>query len=522
MSKIFEKRLRSIIESDDSGILCGGLKGLEKESLRINQLGELASTDHPIALGSALTSKYITTDFSEALLEFITPAVSNTSDVLGFLSDIHQFTYKNINEELLWVSSMPCSLDEQREIPLARYGISNVGRMKTIYRNGLGLRYGRNMQAIAGIHFNYSLPEKFWPIFKKNENNQDLMEDFRSSSYLAMIRNFKRYGWLILYLFGASPALCKSFSPNSSIGIPEYDNDTFYQPYATSLRMSDLGYTSEVQSSINISLNSLDEYVHNLRDAISTPESTYNNYGLLRDGEYQQLSLNKLQIENEYYSPVRPKRVTLSGERPTSALERGGIEYIEIRSIDLNAYDPVGINQNTIRFMESFLIYCMLEDSPMMSFSDDRETMKNHTNTANFGRDPSFLLSKGGQEISLKAWAMELIKNTLKIAELIDQNEECSGYVASVNAQVKLIEDPNVTPSARILHEMNNTGLSFADYGLSLAEKQKNYFSTLTPLNAEKYDLLKREANESLTKQLDIEAAGQPSLDVYLENYFKS
>ena len=164
----------------------------------------------------------------------------------------------------------------------------------------------------------------------------------------------------------------------------------------------------------------------------------------------------------------------------------------------------------------------MLEDSPMMSFSDDRETMKNHTNTANFGRDPSFLLSKGGQEISLKAWAMELIKNTLKIAELIDQNEECSGYVASVNAQVKLIEDPNVTPSARILHEMNNTGLSFADYGLSLAEKQKNYFSTLTPLNAEKYDLLKREANESLTKQLDIEAAGQPSLDVYLENYFKS
>lgn len=522
VSALFKKRLRLISESDDSDILCGGRKGLEKESLRVDKLGKLVSTDHPTALGSALTSKYITTDFSEALLEFITPAVSSTTDVLNFMSDIHQFTYKNIDEELLWVSSMPCFLDEQREIPLARYGASNVGRMKTIYRNGLGLRYGRNMQAIAGIHFNYSLPEKFWPIFKQNENNQDSNEDFRSSSYMAMIRNFKRYGWLILYLFGASPALCKSFLPKSLIEIPEYDKNTLYQPYGTSLRMSDLGYTSEVQSNINISLNNLDEYVKNLRDAISTPESTYNNYGLLRDGEYQQLSLNKLQIENEYYSPVRPKRVALSGERPTTALERGGIEYIEIRSLDLNIYDPVGINQNTMRFMESFLIYCMLEDSPMMSLSDDRETMRNHTNTANFGRDPSMLLFSGGKKISLKVWAMELMSNTLKIAKLIDQSEKCSDYVTSVNTQIKLIEDPDATPSSRMMQDINNSGLSFAEYGFSLAEKQKNYFSTLTPLNNNKHDVLNKEAQESLLKQADIEAVDQPPLNVYLENYFKS
>ena len=520
MSEIFEKRLRSISESDKPDILCGGLKGLEKESLRVNQTGALSETEHPANLGSALTSKFITTDFSEALLEFITPAVPNTWEVLSFLCDIHQFTYKNINDELLWVSSMPCALDEKREIPLARYGTSNVGKMKTIYRNGLGLRYGRNMQAIAGIHFNYSLPEKFWPIYKLNENNHDSIDIFRSSSYMSMIRNFKRYGWLILYLFGASPALCKSFSPKS-VGIPEYDKDTLFQPYGTSLRMSDLGYTSKVQSTINISLNSLEEYVQNLRDAISTPEASYDSFGLLRNNEYQQLSLNKLQIENEYYNPVRPKRVALSGERPTTALERGGIEYVEIRSLDLNVFDPVGINQNTIRFMESFLIYCLPEDSPMMTVADNKETMKNHMDTANFGRDPDLFLSREGKKIGLKEWAQELMEHILKIADLIDQSESCSEYVKSVEAQIELIKDSKATPSARILQELSDSGLSFADYGLSLAENQKNYFSNLIPLNAEKDDLFEKEAQASILKQADAESIEQLPLSAYLDNYFK-
>lgn len=521
MSKIFEKRLRLISESQKSDILCGGLKGLEKESLRVSQIGELAATEHPDKLGSALTSKFITTDFSEALLEFITPAVSSTTDVMSFLSDIHQFAYKNINDELMWVSSMPCVLDDKRKIPLARYGPSNVGKMKTIYRNGLGLRYGRNMQAIAGIHFNYSLPEKFWPIYKQNENNHDSMDIFRSSSYMSMIRNFKRYGWLILYLFGASPALCKSFSPKS-VGIPEYDKETLFQPHGTSLRMSDLGYTSQVQSNINISLNSLGEYVQNLRDAISTPEDSYNGFGLLRDDEYQQLSLNKLQIENEYYSPVRPKRVALSGERPTTALERGGIEYVEIRSLDLNVFDPVGINQNTIRFMEAFLIYCLLEDSPMMTAADNNETTENHMNTANFGRDPDLLLTREGKNIGLKAWAQELMENILKIADLIDQSESCSEYVKSVEAQIELIKDSKATPSARVLQELNESGMSFADYGLSLAEKQKNYFSNLMPLDTETDHLFKEEAQASLKKQMEIESTEQLPFNTYLDNYFKS
>ena len=522
MGKVFERRLLSILNSEKPHVLCGGLKGLEKESLRIDQAGALSLRKHPSRLGSALTSKFITTDFSEALLEFITPAVSSSWEALSFLCDIHQFTYENIDDEMLWVLSMPCKLDKKQEIPLAQYGSSNIGQMKTIYRNGLGLRYGRNMQAIAGIHFNYSLPKDFWPIFQNIEHDQQSIEDFQSSSYMALIRNFKRFGWLVLYLFGSSPAFSKSFDSLVDNGMREYDKDTLYQPYGTSLRMSDLGYTSKVQASINISVNNLEDYINNLREAITTTESSYADLGLLADGNYQQLSLSKLQIENEYYSPVRPKRVALSGERPTAALSRGGVEYIEIRSLDLNVFDPVGINQNTLRFMESFLIYCLLEDSPEMTTNEDKENMTNHTATANYGRSPNFMLQQDGKKISLKSWSLMLMDNILQVAEMIDRNNNCSDYKKSVQAQIELIQDASATPSARFIQELHETKLDFAEYGLSLAEKQKNYFADLMPLNSKKSKLFRDEATTSKLKQAEIESVDQPPLNQYLKDYFKS
>ena len=522
MGKIFERRLLSILNSDKPYVLCEGLKGLEKESLRIDQKGALSLSKHPSRLGSALTSKFITTDFSEALLEFITPAVSSSWEALSFLCDIHQFTYENIDDELLWVLSMPCKLDKNQEIPLAQYGSSNIGQMKTIYRNGLGLRYGRNMQAIAGIHFNYSLSKDFWPIFQNIEHDQRSIEDFRSSSYMALVRNFKRFGWLVLYLFGSSPAFSKSFASLVDNDMTEYDKDTLYQPYGTSLRMSDLGYTSKVQASINISVNNLEDYVSDLREAIATTEGSYVDLGLLADGNYQQLSLNKLQIENEYYSSVRPKRMALSGERPTTALDRGGVEYVEIRSLDLNAFDPVGINQNTLRFMESFLIYCLLEDSPEMTAREDKESMANHSATANYGRSPNLMLQKDGKKISLKNWSLMLMDNILEVAEMIDRNNNCSDYKKSVEVQIDLIQDADGTPSARFLQELHETKLDFAEYGLLLAEKQKHYFSDLMPLNSKKNKLFRDEATTSILKQSEIESINQLPLNEYLADYFKT
>ncbi len=522
MGKILEKRLESISTSEKPNIFCGGIKGIEKESLRVTKDGDLSLSSHPDKLGSALTNKFITTDFSEALLEFVTPAFSNTWEVMSLLCDIHQFTYDHIDEEFLWVASMPCRLNRNNEIPLARYGASNVGTMKTIYRNGLGLRYGRKMQAIAGIHFNYSLPNDFWPVFQDIEKNNDQLTSFRSASYMSMIRNVKRYGWLILYLFGASPAICKSFIEENSLDMPLLDDNTFYQPYGTSLRMSDLGYTSTVQSNINISLNNLDHYIRDLKAAISAPEDSYAEFGLRKNNAYQQLSLNKLQIENEYYSPVRPKRVAASGERPTTALDRGGVEYVEIRSLDLNVFDPVGISQETMRFVETFLIFCLLEDSPLIDKSTSKESMENHTNTANYGRKPNFSLTLEKKEITLKDWALDLMKGILQVAYSIDQEKNCSGYVRAVEAQIELIKDPERTPSARLLSELNDSGLSFSEYGLMLSKERKDYFSSLMPLDASKNNLFRTEASASLQRQSHMESSDELSFDEYLENYFKS
>jgi len=520
LSEIFEHRVNRLAAARPSDLLWGGQKGIEKESLRVQPDGYLSERPHPAGLGSALTNRFVTTDFSEALLEFVTPAFSNTWEALRFLCDIHQFSYAVMGDELLWATSMPCRIPDDREIPLAYYGESNVGRMKTIYRNGLGYRYGRTMQTIAGVHFNYSLPATFWPVYMQLEQSRLSEDEFRSDAYLGLVRNLRRFGWLILYLFGASPAVCKSFGEVAASDMQSLDGETMYEPYGTSLRMSDLGYSNNTQAQLNISLNNLDEYIDDLVRAMTTPEARYQEIGLKKDGEYRQLSVNQLQIENEYYSPVRPKRVAFTGERPTAALRRGGIEYVEIRSLDMNVFDPVGINQNVMRFMEAFLIYCLLEESPPFNKRAYEEAAQNHTATAKNGRDPSFELCRDGKTVSLVDWASEILKRVRTVAELIDNGEEQDVYVQAVDAQSNLIADPESTPSARILAELNDGNVSFFEFALACASGHKQYFADLVPLAAERQQEFAVEAAASLNRQHDIEASDTISLEDYLDRWF--
>jgi glutamate--cysteine ligase len=486
--------------------------------------GTLSTTPHPASLGSALTNRYITTDFSEALLEFVTPAFANTWEALRFVCDIHQFTYARLNEELLWATSMPCRLPVEQNIPLARYGKSNVGRMKTIYRRGLGYRYGRLMQTIAGVHFNYSLPEAFWPVYREHEKRREELQAFRSEAYLGLVRNFRRFGWLVLYLFGASPALCKSFAADVS-GMAAFDKETLYEPFGTSLRMSDLGYSNRTQSKINISLNNLDEYIADLIEAISTPDPHYRETGVAPQGEkdegdYRQLSVNRLQIENEYYSPIRPKRVAYSGERPTEALRRGGVEYVEIRSIDINVFDPVGINQNVMRFMEAFLIFCLLSESPPLDDDGLDEAARNQSLTARRGRDPDMRLARNGSPISLVSWGGEIVEGVRAVAALIDRGEDGAAYAQAVDAQAALLADPDATPSARLLQELRVAGCGFFEFALRAARGHKEYFQALAPLSAARLREFEVEVRESHRRQKRIEDADTLSFEEYLANYF--
>ena len=360
----------------------------------------------------------------------MTPAFTHSWELLQYLLDLHQFVYRHLGDELLWATSMPCAIEGDADIPLAQYGSSHVGRMKTIYRNGLGLRYGRMMQAISGVHFNYSFPLPFWEAWAAARESHSHDSAFISACYFDLLRNYRRFGWIVLYLFGVSPVVCKSFLRGREFGLEDFGSGTAFEPYATSLRMSDVGYRNRNQAGLSVSVNSLDEYVRDLTRAISTPHPPYEALGVEVNGEWRQLNANILQIENEYYSFIRPKRVARSGERPTKALRRAGVEYVEVRALDVSAFDPVGVNQNKLRFLEAFVALCLMKASDPIADSEQQALDENHIAVARRGRDPNLTLWRDGRTVSMHDWARELLDSMAGICELLDQGDPARPYSA--------------------------------------------------------------------------------------------
>ncbi len=524
VDRAFERRLASLIASGEPRALQGGLKGVEKESLRVTPRGRVSQEPHPRALGSALTNEHVTTDYSEALLELITPPFETTWELLQYLCDVHQFTYRHLGDELLWATSMPCALNGDASIPIAQYGTSNVGRLKYVYRVGLALRYGRVMQAISGVHFNYSFPDHFWPVLHDVVESRLDGQAFRDDAYFALLRNYRRYGWIIHYLFGVSPAVCRSFfigRDDIQHGLePLGDGSgTLYGRYATTLRMSDLGYRNSSQAGVTISVNSLDDYVRDLSHLVNTPHPDYQRLGVVVDGEWRQLSANALQIENEYYSFIRPKRVTRSGERPTQALRRAGVQYVEMRSLDVSAFDPVGVNQNKLRFLEAFAAYCVLKPSPPLDASEQQAYDDNHVLVARRGREPGLTLAYEGRHLELRAWAAQMLDEMEGLCELLDSGDPQRPHAAALATQQLKVRDVEATPSARLLTELSTQKESFFDMALRMSGAHKSYFTELHPPNAVRLEEFQAAAEESLRAQARLEAQPQGDFASYVQAY---
>jgi glutamate--cysteine ligase len=519
VDKKFERRLAGLVNSGERAVLRGGRKGVEKESLRVSPAGEIVRTRHPFALGAPLTNEHITTDFSEALIELVTPPFLESWELLQYLCDIHQFVYRHLNDELLWATSMPGAIESDAGIPLAQFGTSNVGRMKTIYRHGLGVRYGRIMQAISGVHFNYSFSSDLWDVLEHINKSTQARQDFVSEQYFGVLRNYRRYGWLVLYLFGTSPAVSKSFFAGREIDLPNLDRDTVYEPHGTSLRMSDIGYRNKNQATVSVSVNSLDEYIRDLSRAISTPYPPYEKIGVKVDGEYLQLNANILQIENEYYSYIRPKRIARSGERPTKALQRAGVEYVEVRALDVSAFDPVGVNQNKLRFLEAFLALCLLRESDPIGRSEQEALDANHLKVARRGREPGLTLNREGRSYPMMVWARELLDAMQGLCEMLDHGEPARPYTAALEQQRAKLDDVERTPSARLLTEMRQTGETFFELAQRMSKLHKDYFLGLYPPNERRLAEFAAEAEESHEAQERLEAGDKIDLDSYLADY---
>ncbi|MBL8330041.1 MAG: glutamate--cysteine ligase [Rubrivivax sp.] len=499
MTSSLSERLRAL----GSERMAGMKRGIEKESLRIDASGALALTPHPAALGSALTHPCITTDFCESQLELITAAHTSAEACAAELAQIHQFVAQTLGDERMWVASMPCQLPPDETIPIGRYGGSNIGRAKSVYRMGLGLRYGRRMQTISGIHYNWSLP------------------GLDNTEYFSLIRNFRRHSFVLLRLFGASPAVCACFVEGRKHALEALGPDTFGLPQATSLRMGRLGYQSDAQAALNVSYNSLSGYAASLHGALTTPHPPYEAIGVRNlGGEYNQLATSLLQIENEFYGTIRPKRTIRMGERPLHALRERGVEYVEVRCMDLDPFEPAGISAQTMRFLDVFLLHCLLSDSPPDTPEETVAIARNQHQVASHGRDPALLIQSGSDPVSMADWGARLIAECLPLAEQLDEVLGTgSRYRQALEAAAQQWQQPETAPSARLLQALRSDfGGSFQDLVKAQSEQTRQHWQSL-PLEPEVRSRLQVASDVSLREQRRREAADSLPFEDYRLQY---
>jgi glutamate--cysteine ligase len=485
--------------------LAGMRRGIEKESLRTLHDGALALTPHPAALGSALTHPRITTDFCESQVELITAVHASVDSCLAELTQIHQFVYRSIGDEMLWVASMPCGLPADDDIPIARYGSSNIGRAKSVYRTGLGHRYGRRMQTISGLHYNWSMP------------------GLASADYFALIRNFRRHAFVLLYLFGASPAVCSSFVSGRPHGLQTLAGNTLGLPHATTLRMGRLGYQSDAQATLAVSYNNLENYADSLHDALTRSHPPYEAIGVRTpDGQYRQLATTLLQIENEFYSTIRPKRVIEPGERPLHALRARGVEYVEVRCLDLDPFAPIGIALSTAALIDVFLLHCLLSASPPDTPQEVAALARNQERVAMRGREPGLMLERGDHRIALAEWGTDLIAECRPIARALDAAQGGTRHGDAVKAAGAAFDDPRLLPSARMLDTMRRdfNGSYIAFVLAQSAAAKRNLASA--PWPADLQARFRELTDTSVKAREALQAADRMSFDEFIAHYLSA
>jgi|TARA_Y100000310_G_scaffold266519_1_gene278051 glutamate--cysteine ligase len=516
LTSVYQKRLEQLQSGEALPCLAKMQRGIEREALRVNQDGSLSQLPHPKHLGSKLCHPSITTDFSEAQPELITPVSSDISATLEMLSDIHRYTHSELGDEILWSASMPCILAGEDSIPLAQYGASNLGRLKTTYRNGLGNRYGRLMQTICAVHYNFSVPDDFWQLHWSKDGKRQSLKDYQSSRYFDLMRNFRRLSWLPIYLFGASPVVCNSFLKGRNHTLVPFDKGSLYAPYATSLRNGNLGYQSDTQSNaMRVSYNCLDEYIETLATAITTQHSMYAQIGTRSGSEYLQVNDSVLQAEAEFYTTIRAKRVPPPGVNFLKVLQEEGVDYVEVRLLDVNPYVPLGIDADEIYFLDTFLLYCLLTESPLHDDSLCRSVDANVRKTVYSGRDPALLLDGPDQQLSIKQWGATVLKEMAPIAALLDSTSNTDAYTRNLQDQHSIIEDPDRTLSARMLADMKTEGIPYFRFAMNKALEHSSYFRSQS-LPPDRQQPFEAAMHQSRDDQVKIEQSDSTDFDSYL------
>ena len=492
--------------------------GIEKESLRVSN-SQISQVPHKKELfGSPLTNQFITTDFSDSQMEFVTPPLRSHSEALSFLESIHQNISTKINNEILWPLSMPPYIDCDSKIPIAYYGESDLALFKRVYRLGLSNRYGRQMQAISGIHYNFSIDSNILGYLDSESKEKNFGRYDRDNRYFGALRNIARFNWLLLYLFGASPFVCKNILGKESRNLEQLDRHTFYLPYATSLRMSDIGYQNTKQKDLKISLNELNEYLQQLKSATNTISDKFSKIDSKEGFNLSQLSPNILQIEDEYYSCARPKSSFDSSDRMLKKIQEHGVDYIELRSIDLNPFEPSGIGSNSLIFLELFLIYCLQKNSPKLDNYSIEEIRNNDSVVSREGRRPGLKITKDKNQISVKDWGLQILDEMEKL--ISESNVKRELFYESLLESRNMLRNTALTPSAKIFSQIIDNNITYEQFGNDLGQSHKKQYLDLYDNQSHNEKIIQNEIERSKKELNGLKDKSEESFKEYIKNYF--
>lgn len=419
--------------------------GLEKENVRVTERGNLALTSHPKAFGDREKNAYIKTDFSESQLEMVTPVCNTLEEVYSFICNLNKVVSLEImkNGEFLWPQSNPPILPREEEIPIAK--LSN--RADELYRENLSDKYGKKKQVISGIHYNFSFKEEFIKLLYKELKVEKDFREFKDDIYLRMARNFQKYHWLLIYLTGASPVFHESYIDEIKKDGKKLGEDSYYIKDDTSLRNSSYGYKNK--KDYYISYNSIEEYASDIKN-------------LVNDKEIQNIK--------EYYNPIRLK--SLGSSDMLEGLLHKGIDYLEVRLLDLDPLSIQGVSKETLYLVHLFMIYTLLKENKEIAYKEQEEFFKNHDMVALKGRNEEAIIYENGVPVLLKDKGREILSEMGEIVEsLFSNNEEFKNVIKRA---LEKINNPHDTISEKLIKDIKEEG--YINFHMKLAKEYLNNF----------------------------------------------
>ena len=446
-------------------ILAGSF-GIEWESLRAKGDGNLSLTPHPEVFGDKLTNPVVTTDFSESQIEIITPtfnSIDEAFDNFSLLSDIVNASLPE--DEYLWFQSIPCILPYWDQIPIAQY--SEDGQSSQKYREDLAKKYGVKKQMISGVHFNFSFSDELLNKLYAMESSDLTFKEFKNNVYLKVARNYIRHCWLIIYLTGCSIGSHKTFS-NDCIHLMDEQDDygSYYSTKGPSFRNASCGYKNLKE--LYPSYDSVQEFVNDINKFID-------------DGD--------LSEAKELYTQIRLK--PKNPQDMLNSLENDGIEYVEIRTLDINPFYKCGLVRHDMKFLHLFLIYMFLKDES--DYKDwQKEAKFNEEATAESAYVESMRLLRDGKEVTLKSWASEIINEMYGMCEVLGIDE-----AATLSLMLNRISNPDLTYGKRLLNLIRENGYINTHVELSKNNKQTS-IDSLKNADKDECDELKKYLNIAL------------------------